>query len=332
MISVIVPVYKAEKTIACCIDSVIAQDYPDWELILVDDGSPDKSGEICDEYAKRDSRIKVIHKTNGGVSSARNEGLCIAKGKYISFVDSDDYVLPSYLSDMLEYEADVVVTGYINRYEPSREIRYKLLSHSRQYKLENGDLLRGIADLEMEYRWFGPAAKLYLNSIIQEHNLRFDESMDYGEDHLFNMEFAKSIKTISYLNRFNYVYVHRETASLTNRHVPCEPMFNYIIQLYSYRQELLRMAKCDENYVSFVNNELTKYFWGTVYSMIFEKGSYSQKKKLFIQSVSQLPKEVLYERNLKLPKTHAFLREIFRVLPLRIAIYLSFLLRISIQH
>lgn len=92
LISIIVPVYNVEKYLKECIDSVISQTYKNLEIILVDDGSTDKSGEICDEYSKKDSRIKVIHKENGGLSDARNVALDIAKGEYIGFVDSDDYV------------------------------------------------------------------------------------------------------------------------------------------------------------------------------------------------------------------------------------------------
>ena len=92
MFSIIIPVYNVENELARCIDSIINQTFGNFELILVDDGSPDNSGSICDEYAKNDSRVQVIHKANGGVSSARNTGLKIAKGEYIWFVDSDDYV------------------------------------------------------------------------------------------------------------------------------------------------------------------------------------------------------------------------------------------------
>lgn len=92
MISVVVPVYKVEKYLERCINSVLSQSYKDLEVILVDDGSPDKCGKICDEYAKKDDRVKVIHKENGGQSSARNIGIQEAKGQYISFIDSDDYL------------------------------------------------------------------------------------------------------------------------------------------------------------------------------------------------------------------------------------------------
>ena len=100
LITVIIPIYKVEKYLPKCLDSVLAQTYSNLEIILVDDGSPDNCGAICDEYAARDSRIRVIHKENGGLSSARNSGIDICRGKYISFIDSDDFVSP-YFIEML---------------------------------------------------------------------------------------------------------------------------------------------------------------------------------------------------------------------------------------
>ncbi|MDT6814838.1 glycosyltransferase, partial [Enterococcus faecium] len=91
-ISIIVPVYKVEKYLRKCVDSILAQTFTDFEVILVDDGSPDNSGKICDEYAEKDNRVRVIHKENGGLSSARNAGIDVARGKYLGFVDSDDYI------------------------------------------------------------------------------------------------------------------------------------------------------------------------------------------------------------------------------------------------
>ena len=96
-VSVIIPVYKVEKYLEKCIDSVINQSYSNLEIILVDDGSPDNCGKICDKYAKKDNRIRVIHKTNGGLSDARNNGIKIATGNYIAFIDSDDYVTEDYI-------------------------------------------------------------------------------------------------------------------------------------------------------------------------------------------------------------------------------------------
>lgn len=101
LVSVIVPVYKVEKYLERCVNSILNQTYKNFELILVDDGSPDKCPEMCDEYAKKDLRVKVIHKENGGVSDARNVGMDEAKGEYITFVDSDDWIFPAYINEMI---------------------------------------------------------------------------------------------------------------------------------------------------------------------------------------------------------------------------------------
>ena len=113
MISIIIPVYNSEVTLRRCLDSVISQSISDWELILIDDGSTDKSGEICEEYASKDKRIKVFYKKNGGVSSARNVGLDNAKGEWIAFVDADDFVKEFYLAHLLGHsqkQVDLVIS------------------------------------------------------------------------------------------------------------------------------------------------------------------------------------------------------------------------------
>ena len=114
-ISVIVPVYNAESTLKKCIDSILVQDFTDFEVILIDDGSQDESLQICEDFAKKDNRVIVVHKENGGVSSARNYGLEIAKGKWVTFIDSDDYVddeLLEKVNDAIEKNAGVDVVGY----------------------------------------------------------------------------------------------------------------------------------------------------------------------------------------------------------------------------
>ena len=123
MISIIIPVYNAENSIHRCIRSVCSQTYKDWELILVNDGSKDNSGKICDEYSKQDKRIHVIHKENEGVSKARNAGLKIATGDYISFVDSDDWLDNNYLQNFMPYtEYDIVISAFHRRPKTSHSI------------------------------------------------------------------------------------------------------------------------------------------------------------------------------------------------------------------
>lgn len=323
-VSIIVPVYKAENYIGTCIESIQTQTYSDWELILIDDGSPDKSGKVCERYAAEDERIIVVHQKNGGVSKARNTGLQIAKGKYVSFVDADDYVLPTYLSDMLEYEADVVVTGYINRYEPTGRIQKEVIDGDRYYSLEKGNVGKGLIDLEMDYRWLGPAAKLFSRDIIVDQNIKFDESLDYGEDHLFNMEFGKYVKSISYLNRYNYVYMHRNIESLTNRIVPSETMFNYILQLYRMRINYCK-TRCENNkqYILFTNKSLTFYYWQTLYSMLRDKNKSNLYIIEAINNFSKLiPDNIIYSSLYRLPLTYTIIRCIYKLLPIKVATFI----------
>ena len=118
LVSVIVPIYKVEEYLRECVDSIINQTYKNLEIILVDDGSPDKCGEICDEYARNDSRITVYHKENGGLSDARNYGIDRCNGEYITFVDSDDVLKSNFVETLMglieEYDADVAVSGVKN--------------------------------------------------------------------------------------------------------------------------------------------------------------------------------------------------------------------------
>lgn len=120
-VSIIVPVYQVERYLRACIESVLCQTHREWELILVEDGSPDRCGVICDEYAKNDARITVMHKENGGLSSARNAGLCRATGEYILFLDGDDFwAEPEGLARLIpQLTSDVVVFGFSKWYEPN---------------------------------------------------------------------------------------------------------------------------------------------------------------------------------------------------------------------
>lgn len=124
-VSIIVPVYQVEKYIRQCVDSILAQTFTDFELILVDDGSKDKSGQICDEYARMDARVKVIHKENGGAADTRNRGMDQAVGNYVMFVDSDDYIAPTMLEclyrNMLNENADIATCNYLYFFENDRK-------------------------------------------------------------------------------------------------------------------------------------------------------------------------------------------------------------------
>lgn len=201
LISIIIPVYNAEKYLRQCFNSVLAQTYPDWECILVDDGSKDSSGDICDEYAQKDSRFKVYHKENGGVSSARNYGLQTANGELICFLDSDDKMKSNHLAICVQSigEADLLIFGferwngrtdcvippeaYISGHEYCKEFLYKLKETGATSEL-----------------FCFPWNKIYKRSLLLGNNVSFPENISLREDEIFAyrcIPFVNNIKVIS---------------------------------------------------------------------------------------------------------------------------------------
>ena len=176
-ISIIIPVYNVEDYLSMCIESVIAQTYKDWELILVDDGSPDNSGSICDEYASRDPRIRVIHKKNAGVSAARNTGIEAANGEWISFIDSDDWVDTDYLEkfELDKDDADLIIQGL--EYYDNRNGQYFKQIKVADCILSGTDSKKLVADNNVLGSGY-PVAKAYRKSIIDT-GVRFDTTISY---------------------------------------------------------------------------------------------------------------------------------------------------------
>ncbi|MBR6697134.1 MAG: glycosyltransferase family 2 protein [Lachnospiraceae bacterium] len=206
-ISIIVPVYNSSAKLPACIESVLNQEFKDFQLILVNDGSKDNSGSICDEYAKKDNRILVIHKENGGVSSARNAGLDAALGKYVAFLDSDDYIDSFALKVMYDEakikNADFVIGGYF--FEKTQGT----IKHDCAVVK---DLQEGFEYLFKEH-FINPLwNKLFLREKLTN---RFEKSLSLGEDLLFNYQFMKSVDTIATVSNMGYHYVMNDENSLT---------------------------------------------------------------------------------------------------------------------
>lgn len=204
MISIIVPVYNTEKYLRRCIDSVLAQTYKDFELLLIDDGSTDTSGAICDEYAEKDGRIRVFHKENGGVSSARNLGLDNAKGEWITFVDSDDYIEENFLKSFEgKLDADLVVGNTVLiTYQTGKRMKHNGIP-SGCYKDVRSVLSSHLSESILRVPW----GKMYRAGLISD--LRYNESIHIGEDSLFNLCFFQMMSNISVLNEETHkgVYV-----------------------------------------------------------------------------------------------------------------------------
>lgn len=229
-ISIIVPVYNAEKQIKKCIESLISQTYYDIEIILVDDGSKDSSLAICDDFAVLDNRVRVFHKANGGVSSARNYGLAEAKAKYIQFVDSDDHLEPDACKKLLEEieyaKTELVVCGYF-KHTPNetRSIIYKGKTYDEFVDLER-DFINLYPKLFFNYIW----NKLYIREKI---TFRFDEEVSYGEDFIFNMNYLKNINRISVIEAplYHYYFMDNSLATSYNskKIIDSDRMYNYSV-------------------------------------------------------------------------------------------------------
>lgn len=233
MISIIVPVYKAEQYINRCIDSILAQTFTDWELLLVDDGSPDRSGEICDEYSKKDKRIMVLHKENGGVSSARNLGLKNAKGEWIAFVDSDDMLENTYLADfdIENGDADLYIQGY-------KKIKNGKIVDVKNISCEENSFEGIVASSEDNNIINSPCFKLFRTSIIKGNKILFDRHLSIGEDHLFSLYYLLCINKIRYTRVSGYCYMLKDEESLTNRVLPVDEFLYYTCECRKLHKEI----------------------------------------------------------------------------------------------
>lgn len=196
-ISVIVPVYKAEKYLHRCVDSILSQTFTDFELILVNDGSPDNCGAICDEYAQKDNRVRVFHKKNGGVSSARNLGLNNAQGEWVTFVDSDDWLKPECLEKLTaKLDADMIKCGV----EASDKSFHWIIENCRY------DVKQFMEEYSTKAIARTSCVTLFKNELIQKFKIRFDERIRFGEDMIFNLLYLSYSRNVRLVNHIGYVY------------------------------------------------------------------------------------------------------------------------------
>lgn len=213
--SIIVPVYKVEPYLRRCIDSILAQTSLDFELILVDDGSPDNCPGICDEYAENDNRIKVIHQTNGGLSSARNRGIAAAEGKYLLFCDSDDYVSPHWCQQLLVQIQKTPNAWVYCDYVKVAESEPCCFESSEVLEPEAQTYYRAYTKGVSAYVW----NKIYSAATIKENGLVFCESGTIFEDVDFNLKYLQFCDDCIFLPQKLYGYVQRQD-SIMHRYNP----------------------------------------------------------------------------------------------------------------
>lgn len=211
LISVIVPVYNVEKYLERCVNSIINQTYQNLEIILVDDGSPDNCGAICDEYAKKDSRIKVIHKENGGLSSARNAGLDIATGEYITFVDSDDYISIDIFDKCFQLsnvqDFDILIFG-MSVLDNNSKLLFK-----DEYENKTYSFFQTIYDITLPLKT-SACNKLFKKSIVA--NFRFPVNIIHGEDLIFWLKVLNQNLVIVSIDFFGYYYIKNDNSITTS--------------------------------------------------------------------------------------------------------------------
>lgn len=214
-VSIVVPVYNTAEYLPACLDSILAQSFTDFELILVDDGSTDDSLRICEAYAFRDARIRVFHQQNAGVSAARNLGVEQAQGDWLCYVDSDDVVLPAYLQDMLEAAdaEDCLVMGNIS------DSRMKGLITS-DVVLEGEAMVRYMLSHNI-LNLSGPVAKLYNRATLVRYGIRFPQDIHYGEDLLYFLQYLNHIGRVAFRQSELYQVTMRE-GSLSRGYYPFE--------------------------------------------------------------------------------------------------------------
>lgn len=210
LISIIVPIYNTEKYLNRCIDSIINQTYKNLEIVLVDDGSTDKSGVICDDYAKSDSRIKVIHKENGGVSSARNVGIDNATGEYIMFVDADDELCLNaieYIMELSKKNNADLICFQMKELEDIDDVNVNIF-HKKIYSdiyINSSNISNGFFELYSNSNLFSPCNKLYKKSVVKNNNLKFDTKLSLLEDFEFNIRYMRVIESIYSVDEELYI-------------------------------------------------------------------------------------------------------------------------------
>lgn len=240
-ISVIVPAYNVENYISQCLESIMCQTFTDIEIIVIDDGSQDSTGSICDNYARRDGRIKVIHQGNAGVVNARKKGIELAKGRMIAFADGDDWLEADMLEKMrdamLLNAVDIVAIGYIKEFEGTNALVYNGLTEKKysvfsEYFLKNAIYIREKKRMGIEaYLW----AKLFWADILKDCLEEMDEDIHFSEDLLFLWRYLVNVKEMYVLEEALYHYRQRDESCV---HTYDENFYSQINEVYNRLKRL----------------------------------------------------------------------------------------------
>lgn len=229
--SIILPIYNKANCLMTCLKSIQKQSFSDFECILVDDGSTDHSYSLCKKFSEQDNRFIPITKSNGGVSSARNKGIDLAQGEFLTFIDPDDYVSEDYLKNLYVPEFDLVCSRMAWKNENSDELTYIVADYARAFSVSYESIAVLLHDAWIE----SACAKSFRKSIIDERSLRFPENIPWGEDTLFAVSFASKSTRILVRRACDYIYVgYGESTSLSTQ---------YSREFYSYAKIFSRAIR-----------------------------------------------------------------------------------------
>ena len=248
MVSVIVPVYNAEKTLRRCVTSILEQQYTDLELLLVDDGSTDASGAICDEFSAQDARVRTIHQPNAGVSAARNHALDQAQGVYLQFLDSDDWITPDATRSLVRaaeaHHCDLVIADFYRvvgeRLSRKGDIDEDGLLTREEYAAH---MMENPADFYYGVLW----NKLYRRDLVEAYHLRMDPEISWCEDFLFNLEYIRHADRLYALSVPIYYYV-KTKGSLASQSLSFSKTVKMKLMLFEYYQQFFKEVLDEESY------------------------------------------------------------------------------------
>lgn len=325
MISVIIPVFKVEKYLSRCIESILNQTYTSIEVILVDDGSPDECGEICDMYAKKDKRVKVIHKENGGQGSARNAGLNVATGDYISFIDSDDWIDKDMYEELLlvakKTDADIVEAGY--RVFRPWKVENKMLNGINSTEIREYTNIEALKEL-----FFGPQMldgisvmvwdKLYKSSLFND-NLRFSEGYIAEDLEFTPRALYKANKVVKYEKDFYTYNIHLGKDSSSGLQKSLWKLKSGIVM----RKSLMKFFQ--EHNVEKVSNYTMSMYYGSLINGYYECWSERKKAEAYKEEALKLKQEIMHERNTIMEYCPGWKTKLFYFSPLLYCVLVRFL-------
>lgn len=274
-ISIVVAIYNAEKYLSRCLDSIISQSYTCFELLLIDDGSTDNSGLICEEYAKCDSRIKVFHKKNGGVSSARNVGLENAKGDWITFCDSDDFVNPNWLDIYISLiSKNMVDMACLGIYKTGLCVSSEYCRGVNFY----GDAKEALILLRESLLLGSVCNKILRKSIIEENYLRFDENIAFMEDEEFILKYFMYCNVVACTENIGYNYV----IFFSDVNQKYGGIDNFYVSLSNFKSiKCIFKTNCNQIYQSYLDI-LTNSFFA---SYLFRANDIKERLTLYRKAV-----------------------------------------------